>query len=75
MNIDAFELIIRASRGELFNDLETSAIRFDLASFATMLLRSPVDEVFLIDPSGSDIHVTASENKIFLKNGKEQNAL
>ena len=75
MNIDVFELIIRASRGEIFNDMETSAIRFDLASFATMLLRSPVNEVFLIDPSGSDIHVTTSENKIYLDNREGQNAL
>ena len=75
MNIDVFELIIRASRGEIFNDMETSAIRFDLASFATMLLRSPVNEVFLIDPSGSDIHVTTSENKIYLDNREGQDAL
>ena len=75
MNIDVFELIIRASRGEIFNDMETSAIRFDLASFATMLLRSPVKEVFLIDPSGSDIHVTTNGNKIYLENLEGQNAI
>lgn len=75
MNIDVFELIIRASRGEIFNDMETSAIRFDLTSFATMLLRSPVKEVFLIDPSGSDIHVTTTGNKIYLDNKAVQNAL
>jgi len=75
LNIDVFELIIRSSRGEIFNDLETSAIRFDLASFATMLLRSAVDEVFLIDPSGSDIHVSTENNKIYLDSRKEQNAI
>jgi serine/threonine protein kinase len=75
MNIDVFELIIRASRGEIFNDMETSAIRFDLNSFATMLLRSPVQEVFLIDPSGADIHVTTTGNKIYLENREGQNAL
>jgi hypothetical protein len=75
MNIDVFELIIRASRGEIFNDLETSAIRFDLASFAVMLLRSPVTEVFLIDPSGSDIHVTTAGNKIYLESREGQDAI
>ena len=75
MNIDVFELIIRASRGEIFNDIETSAIRFDLASFAVMLLRSPVTEVFLIDPSGSDIHVTTAGNKIYLENREGQDAI
>ena len=75
MNIDAFELIIRASRGEIFNDIETSAIRFDLASFSTMLLRSPVDEVFLIDPSGSDIHATTRANKIYLESKEGHNEL
>ena len=75
MNIDVFELILRSSRGEIFNDLESSAVRFDLASFATMLLRSPVTEVFLISPSGSDIHVVSKEKKIYLESRQDSNAL
>jgi hypothetical protein len=38
-------------------------------------LRSPVTEVFLIDPSGSDIHVTTAGNKIYLENREGQNAI
>lgn len=51
--IDSFDLIMRSAGGEIFNDHLTSSIRFDLANFATMLLRSPVHEALLMDPGGT----------------------
>jgi serine/threonine protein kinase len=51
--IDSFELVLRSARGEIFNDQVSASIRFDLANFATMLLRSPVHEVLVMDPGGS----------------------
>jgi serine/threonine protein kinase len=64
--IDSFELVIRSSLGEIFNDQTSASIRFDLANFATMLLRSPVHEVLLMDPSGSFHKVNAHGAKIEL---------
>jgi serine/threonine protein kinase len=57
--IDSFDLILRSAAGEIFNDHLTSSIRFDLANFATMLLRSPVHKVLLMDPSGTFHNVQA----------------
>jgi hypothetical protein len=57
--IDSFDLILRSATGEIFNDHITSSIRFDLANFATMLLRSPVHKVVLMDPSGTFHNVQA----------------
>lgn len=73
MNIDTFELIIRSSQGEIFNDVDTGAIRFDLASFTTMLLRSPVSQAYLMDPSGSDMQVHMESGKIYLNRGLVEN--
>jgi hypothetical protein len=64
--IDSFELVIRSSIGEIFNDQTSASIRFDLANFATMLLRSPVHEVLLMDPSGTFHKVRASGSTIEL---------
>lgn len=73
MNIDAFEMIARAAQGEIFNDFETGAIRFELAAFGTRLLRAPVLEAFLMDPSGSYSRVVMSSQVISLHREKMQN--
>jgi serine/threonine protein kinase len=73
MNVDAFEMIARAAQGEIFNDFETGAIRFELAAFGTRLLRSPVFEAFLMDPSGSYSRVDLEAQTISLHREKVQN--
>ena len=75
MNIDAFELISRAEQGEIFNDFATGAIRFELAAFATRLLRAPVTEAFLMDPSGSYSRVEMSSNVLTLDRELAQNEI
>lgn len=67
MNVDAFEMIARAAQGEIFNDFETGAIRFELAAFATRLLRAPVLEAFLMDPSGNYSRVELNDQVISLR--------
>ena len=73
MNVDAFEMIARAAQGEIFNDFETGAIRFELAAFGTRLLRAPVFEAFLMDPSGSYSRVDLETQTISLHREKVQN--
>ncbi len=70
MNVDAFEMIARAAQGEIFNDFETGAIRFELAAFGTRLLRAPVFEAFLMDPSGSYSRVDLEAQTISLHREK-----
>ena len=70
MNVDAFEMIARAAQGEIFNDFETGAIRFELAAFGTRLLRAPVLEAFLMDPSGSYSRVDLNSQVISLHRDK-----
>jgi len=72
MNIDAFEMIARAAQGEIFNDFETGATRFELAAFSTRLLRAPVFEAFLMDPSGSYNRVDVEGQTISLHREKVQ---
>ena len=72
MNVDAFEMIARAAQGEIFNDFETGAIRFELAAFGTRLLRAPVFEAFLMDPSGSYSRVDLEAQTISLHREKVQ---
>ena len=75
MSVDAFEMIARAAQGEIFNDFETGAIRFELAAFGTRLLRAPVFEAFLMDPSGSYSRVDLSSQVISLHREKVQNEI
>jgi hypothetical protein len=70
MNVDAFEMIARAAQGEIFNDFETGAIRFELAAFGTRVLRAPVLEAFLMDPSGSYSRVELESHIISLHRDK-----
>ena len=73
MNVDAFEMIARAAQGEIFNDFETGAIRFELAAFGIRLLRAPVLEAFLMDPSGSYSRVELIDHAISLHRDTVQN--
>ncbi len=75
MSIDAFEMIARAAQGEIFNDFETGAIRFELAAFGTRLLRAPVFEAYLMDPSGSYSRVDLSSQVISLHRDKVRNEI
>ena len=75
MNVDAFEMIARAAQGEIFNDFETGAIRFELAAFGTRLLRAPVLEAFLMDPSGSYSRVDLNSQVISLHRDKVQHEI
>jgi serine/threonine protein kinase len=75
MNVDAFEMIARAAQGEIFNDFETGAIRFELAAFGTRVLRAPVLEAFLMDPSGSYSRVELESNVISLHRDMVQNEI
>ena len=75
MNVDAFEMIARAAQGEIFNDFETGAIRFELGAFGTRLLRAPVLEAFLMDPSGSYSRVDLNSQVISLHRDKVQHEI
>jgi len=53
INLDAFELLCRAAEGEIFADVPSETIRFDILAFISNLIRVPVNSVSLADPSGS----------------------
>ena len=53
INLDAFELLCRAAEGEIFADVPSETIRFDILAFISHLIRVPVNSVSLVDPSGS----------------------
>lgn len=69
LTLDAFEILMRSSSGEIFNDYATSALRFEMQAFANSILRSPVSEVQLLNPSGEGFTILKKENSLVLDQG------
>lgn len=63
INIDAFETIMRAADGEVFQDTTTRAIRSELLSFQSAILRNPHHTAEIISPDGKRFKVSLDEGK------------
>lgn len=69
LTLDVFEILMRSAAGELFNDYATSALRFEMQAFASSILRSPVSEVQLLNPSGESFTILKKDNVLVLDQG------
>lgn len=67
LNLDAFELLCRSADGEIFADIPSETIRFDVLAFVSRLIRVPVKEVHLVDPAGDSWRITNDSARIELK--------
>jgi len=63
LTLDSAEMILRCADGEILGDVDSEAVKREVASYAQKLLRRRVQEVIVVDPSGVP-------EKISLDNGK-----
>lgn len=52
LTLDSAEMILRCADGEILGDVDSEAVRREVASYGQKLLRQRVQEVIVVDPSG-----------------------
>ena len=60
LTLDTFELMLRVADGDLVGDSADSAVLQEIETFGSALRRSPARSVRVVNPAGTERHVTIS---------------
>jgi hypothetical protein len=75
LNLDSFEIILRASDGEIFGDRLSEVIRFEIENFAKQLQRAKTNRLSIVQPNGEISDVFEREGIIALEGGEQPHVL
>jgi hypothetical protein len=69
INLDVFEVILRAADGQLMADPASDAIRHEVQRFTNNLIGQPIEQIYVVEPSGRQNLVKVAEGVISLIDG------
>lgn len=69
INLDVFEVILRAAEGQLMADPASDAIRHEVQRFTNNLIGQPIEQIYVVEPSGRQNLVQVAEGVISLVDG------
>jgi len=69
ISLDIFEVICRAEQGQLMVDPASDAVRHEVQRFTNSLIGQPIEEIFVVEPSGKKNLVKVSQGVIQLEDG------
>jgi hypothetical protein len=67
LTLDALEMLIRASEGEIFSSQKAVALRHELSSFATRIANLATSEVIIQHPDGTEQRALLSDGIISMR--------
>jgi hypothetical protein len=64
LTLDSAEMILRCADGEILGDVDSEAVKREVASYAQKLLRQRVQEVIVVDPTGVPETISLDQGKL-----------
>jgi serine/threonine protein kinase len=66
ISLDIFEVLCRSEGGQLMNDPASDAVRHEVQRFTNSLIGQPINEIYIVEPSGKQNLVRVSDGLIHL---------